>query len=1023
MVRPGLPRQDTLVNYCRIAFGFALSACSLAAAASAAPLARPPRAAYQDLGRAASATPMRLAVVLNYRREAELENFVERLGDPASAMRPLTAQEFRDAFAPSEAEYAQTLAALARLGLRVARTYANRTVVDVTAPAAAVERAFATRIDTVRRADGTFGYAAVTPVSLPAELRQTVFGVTGFDNERFKTYNRRGRRSSAKPGPLQGPDTGLGPIAIETAYDLPVLHGYDGSGEAAAVVIDADYLDADLAKYLKYFKVARTGPATVRVPVNGGAPPGLSQDSLETTLDVETIVGLAPGVAMYVYEIPQFDSADVIDAYNQVNADDKVGAVNSSFGGCETTWDKKSFPKLADHVALQGQALGIVYAAASGDSGAQECPFDQPPGGVAAPASAPHFVAVGGTTLLLRADGTRITELGWWSGGGGVSSVFKKPSYQQNVPQATGSMRILPDVAFNADPGTGVSTYIQGGWYGPTGGTSLSSPIFTALMTELAQFRGTRIGNANAMLYNRFRSVGYGSKKAPQFLDAIGDSNGYWWATKGYDAVTGIGSMDGWNFTNPAKPAVAQGRAAVVTLKYHHLDELEKLIETSSDPFSPMYGHFLTAEQFRAYFAPTEAEYAATVAALRRAGFTIGRTWENRTLVDVTLPAGNADAARRLPFVDRVVVNSTAGLAVRDLRHPPMPSVPGPSNGPEGGYGPNVFMQALNFPTLHGFSGKGANVADIIDGIPAEADIATFLKQFGIARTGPKTKVVRVNPGRPPDVDLADIDAEWLLSTAPGASFYVYEMPNYDNVNLLDAYTKLVQDNVADVANISLSRCENAQVDMALSLVPIFQQGAAQGITFEDVSFGGVSGCFVPNRLFPLIPADMADGIAVGGVNAIVGGGKILALSGMPGSGGGISEMFPRLPEQRAIKGTYPAGRNTPDMSVVSEINGNGPSLYFENGWNGNFIFANSTTVASLVAEYKQMTGHRMGAFHRTLYRLFARDGYKNGITDITSGCNGDLNGAPVCAKPGYDITAGIGSFTNTYALGQRLKR
>jgi subtilase family serine protease len=1024
-------RDDNVVNYCRVALGLFLFVSTAVTAAIASPAAGVPQTAVRDLGRAPAATPIRLTVVLNYRHEAELERFVEQLDNPAFgfAPQPLTAEQFREIYAPSEADYAQTLAALQRLGLRATHLYANRTVIDVTASAAVVERAFSARIENVRRADGSIGYASATPIALPFELQRTVLGIAGFDNAHFNTFNRRGRRSSAKPGPLQGPDTGLGPIAIERVYDMGTLHGYDGTGQAAGVVIDADYLNSDLAKYLKFFKVTRTGPPTIRVPIDGGPPPGLSYDSTETTLDVETIVGTAPGVALYVYEMPQIDSASILDAYNQVNSDDKVGAVNSSFGMCETNTDQKNFPQLADKLALQGAALGITYAAASGDSGTTECEFAQP-GGVSSPASSSNIVAVGGTTLLLKADGTRISELGWYDSGGGQSAVFKMPDYQKGTPRATGSKRIVPDIAFDADPSSGTSFFINGGWNGPTGGTSLASPIFTAVVSELAQFNHKRIGNAHNLLYGRFKNVAYGAANAPQYFDAVGASNGYWYATKGFDAVTGIGSMDAWNFMNKGKaPAgvadsASSARTAVVTLKYHHSRELAKLIDTSTDPFSPMYGHFVTAQQFRAYFAPTPAEYAATVSALRNAGFGVTRTWDNRTIVDVTLPARSSHAILALPNVDRVVENSAAGNVTRNLHGAPhaQPMAAGTGYGPDGGFGPSVLAQALDFPTLHGFNGKGSNVADIIDGAPLEADIALYLKTFGIARTGGKTTVIPVNTGTAPDTDLADIDAEWLVSMAPGAKFYVYQMPVYDNVNLLDAYTKVVSDNIADVANISLSRAENNNVDMALSLVPIFQQGAAEGITFEDISFGGVSAGLVPNRLFPLIPADMADGIAVGAVNAITSGGKIVAISGMPNSGGGVSELFPVFKQQKAVKGVNQSGRNTPDMSVVSEINGNSASLYFEGSWGGNFLFTNATPIASLIAEYKQMTGHRLGAFDRTLYRLYASAGYKNGITDITTGCNGTKNGRAICAKPGYDITSGIGSFTDTYSLGQRLK-
>ncbi len=151
-------------------------------------------------------------------------------------------------------------------------------------------------------------------------------------------------------------------------------------------------------------------------------------------------------------------------------------------------------------------------------------------------------------------------------------------------------------------------------------------------------------------------------------------------------------------------------------------------------------------------------------------------------------------------------------------------------------------------------------------------------------------------------MDLADIDAEWLVSTAPSARLYVYQMPVYDNVDLLDAYTKVVSDNIVDVANISLSRAENNNVDMALSLVPIFQQGAAEGIRLR-ISVRRRQCGLGPESTLPPDPRRLADGIAVGAVNAIVSGGKIVALSGMPNSGGGIWSCSRCSKSRRATKG------------------------------------------------------------------------------------------------------------------------
>ncbi|MGH8165196.1 MAG: hypothetical protein ACREP1_12765, partial [Rhodanobacteraceae bacterium] len=172
-------------------------------------------------------------------------------------------------------------------------------------------------------------------------LRGVLTGVAGLNNlQIIHTDNVRGHATRriapqlAVPGQLFGPDGGYGPTAFIKAYDLPTRQ-VTGRGQVSAVVIDADFLDSDLASYLQYFGVARTGPPTVRVLIDGGPPPGLgSFDSVETTLDVETIVSLAPATSLYVYEFPDFSNDQyILDAYEQVVIDGLAETVNSSFGG------------------------------------------------------------------------------------------------------------------------------------------------------------------------------------------------------------------------------------------------------------------------------------------------------------------------------------------------------------------------------------------------------------------------------------------------------------------------------------------------------------------------------------------------------------------------------------------------------------------------------------------------------------------------------------------------------------------
>ena len=352
-------------------------------------------------------------------------------------------------------------------------------------------------------------------------------------------------------GAVTGPDDGYGPIAVAAGYDLPVQHGCNGTGRATGVAISGDFSETDLAGYLAYFGITRTGPATTRVEVDGGATYdstfSTSNASVEATLDVETIVGNTPGTALYMYLIPELSDADIEDDYNAAVSQGVVDVVNSSFGGCETS--STSDDETMDNIALQGNAVGITFSASSGDSGSAECgtSFFGLGGstGVAAPASGPHFVANGGTTFTVNSNGSYDSETAWDDSGGGVSTVFAEPSYQDSVGgSASTSGRNVPDLAFAANPTPGDSLYFDGSWDGPIGGTSWSSPIFSALQTQTNQRDGSKAGFVNPRIYTAYGKYGY-----TIFHDVTSGNNGAYSAGTGYDNVTGIGSAKGFAFS------------------------------------------------------------------------------------------------------------------------------------------------------------------------------------------------------------------------------------------------------------------------------------------------------------------------------------------------------------------------------------------------------------------------------------------------------------------------------------------
>ena len=477
----------------------------------------------------------------------------------------LTNAEFNDAFAPSAAQYALVATTLQRAGFTIAGTFPNRTVIDVTGPVAVAEKAFGTEIHRVNQPGFGERFANVRPAVAPAAIASLVRSVDGLhDLDLVHTDLARVQPNQQLPAPdfsspdlvgqpLKGPVSsvthlaGFGPLAFSEGYNLPQQHKikkgtyYTGTGRVSGVVIDADFLDSDLTGFLSYFSVTRTGPATTRVAIDGGPPGGDgSSDSLETTLDVETIVSNAPGTALYVYEFPSFNSLSYItDAYNKVVSDNFVDTANSSFGGCETGIGSTT-AQAWDSIAAQGEAKGITFHASSGDSGSDG-------GCVEAPASGPHFVAVGGTSLSVSSKGKYTSESAWNGSGGGVSTIFPLPSYQSGVTNVITSGRNVPDVAFDANPQTGTAFYYGGTWntaYNPLGGTSLASPIFGASLTEIDEILGTRAGYVQPTFYAFFQSKGYGSGKSAYFHDVTSGSNGEYKALTGYDQVTGIGSID-----------------------------------------------------------------------------------------------------------------------------------------------------------------------------------------------------------------------------------------------------------------------------------------------------------------------------------------------------------------------------------------------------------------------------------------------------------------------------------------------
>ena len=347
--------------------------------------------------------------------------------------------------------------------------------------------------------------------------------------------------AAALNGPLSN-SSGTLATGVAKPFDFPVQHGCNGAGYTAAIVIDDPVNTSYLKSYLSAAGVTQTGTVTNEAVDGGG-----SGDDAETDLDVQTISGLAPGANIIVYDNGSLSDQAIEDSYNQVLSDGKASAVNSSFGGCESS--DTSFESATNSIAEQGAAEGVEFSASAGDTGSDECGSDDNSKGVSAPAGDPYFTSIGGVNFTYTSAGVLETvtagssscgdSSGECYGGGGVSTVVALPSWQSGITGMITTGRNQPDISLPFDP---VAVY-TGGSFGEYIGTSWSSPASVALFIEADQLHGAKLGWLNQTLYSLFKSTGYSDYFTPC---TSGNNIAYTCNASEYNQAAGIGTPKGY---------------------------------------------------------------------------------------------------------------------------------------------------------------------------------------------------------------------------------------------------------------------------------------------------------------------------------------------------------------------------------------------------------------------------------------------------------------------------------------------
>ncbi|MCU1593800.1 MAG: hypothetical protein JWO12_1192, partial [Frankiales bacterium] len=412
-------------------------------------------------------------------------------------------------------------------------------------------------LDVVRADDWSVtvsGPASVLRDALTTGLPPDVASVVGLDNRRL-------HRAHASPDGLANPQTAA---SLRAHYDVPA--SWRGNGITVGVLNLAGWNKGDLQQFADHEGIAvRPGQITT-IPV-GADPTKLDGfgDEYEVALDAEAVLGSAPEAAQRLYFAPN-TSAGVVSGFEQMAADAAAGlvqVVTTSWGSCErdfdetaTDSDRAAYASALDRIV----AAGATVFAASGDAGAFDCGTPEVPDDEAQvdfPASYGNVVAVGGTTLKAGLPESSWSEPGFagylGDGSGGGQSVEQPlPGYQDGIV-AGATRRLVPDVASDADPQSGLGIYVrtQGGW-SSAGGTSLASPTWAGMLASALSSQGGRSGRGN-ILPALYTSDG--------FTDVVDGHNGLFSARPGYDLVTGLG-VPQWSRLGPALLASSPGASA-----------------------------------------------------------------------------------------------------------------------------------------------------------------------------------------------------------------------------------------------------------------------------------------------------------------------------------------------------------------------------------------------------------------------------------------------------------------------------
>ena len=371
---------------------------------------------------------------------------------------------------------------------------------------------------TIKKATGGFaGIATNDCFSSPAAVSLTTAGATLPVGQYFgNIYDNSPLTCSWTPSQVQGH------YGLTAAYKA----GLDGTGQTIVIVdgpTDGTQLTADLTQFATLAGLPAITSSNFKVLYPDGKPTALSlevdnwQD--EASLDVEWVHSIAPKAKIVIEIMPTEDWTEFEFAIDYARTNKLGNVISNSYGYPEALFGAYTVQGF-EQVLKKAAAAGLAVNFSSGDGG-DEGTGSPSGGGQAYPATSAYVTAIGGTSIGIPNGTTNGAEVGWGNNGnilsfavdgvldpplalgslggsgGGESTFIAKPSWQKSF---TGTGRQEPDISALADPYTGVVFVEFGQPLAGIGGTSLASPIFSAIWSIADQKAGKSLGQAAPLL-------------------------------------------------------------------------------------------------------------------------------------------------------------------------------------------------------------------------------------------------------------------------------------------------------------------------------------------------------------------------------------------------------------------------------------------------------------------------------------------------------------------------------------------